>query len=139
VDLFDQEDQVSITFRILDSKPKTAIVSVKGFIQSPEAQHFRNTLDHVDAKEVRRVILDLKKVPYISSSGIGVIVGYCKTKNEQEGCGAVAVVGLAPSVQSVMHTLGLITLIPQFDNAFSAAQALGIEMDTDHLGDVYSE
>jgi anti-anti-sigma factor len=135
----DDDDQVSITFRLLDSQPRAAIVTVKGFIQSPEAQHLRNTLDHVDAKEARRVILDLKKVPYISSSGIGVIVGYCKVKSEQEGCGAVAVIGLAPSVQSVMRTLGLSSLIPQFDNAFSAAQALGIEVDTEHLGETYLE
>lgn len=137
--MFEQEDQVSITFRILESTPKAAIVTVKGYIQSPEAQHFRNTLDHVDAKKAKRVILDLKKVPYISSSGIGVIVGYCKTKNEQEGCGAVAVIGLAPNVQSVMRTLGLVSLVPQFNDTFSAAEALGIEIDTEHLGEVYSE
>ena len=137
--MFEQDDQVSITFRILESNPKTAIVTVKGYIQSAEAQHFRNTLDHVEAKNARRVILDLKKVPYISSSGIGVITGYCKTKNEQEGCGAVAVIGLAPSVQSVMRTLGLVSLIPQFDNTFSAVQALGIDIDSENLGEVYSE
>lgn len=134
-----EEDQISIDFRLLESEPKAAILTAKGYLQSPEAQALRNTLDHVESKEARRVILDLRKVPYISSSGIGVIIGYCKTKNEQEGCGAVAVVGLARGVQNVMRTLGLSSLIPQFDNLFSAISALGVEVDTEHLGEVYSE
>lgn len=133
-----EEDQVNIFFRLLDSKPKAAIVTAKGFIQSTEAQHLRETLNHVDAKKAKRVLLDMKDVPYISSSGIGVIVGYCKAKNEDEGCGAVAVIGLARSVQNVMRTLGLSSLIPQFDNVFSAINALGVEVDTEHLGQVYS-
>lgn len=134
-----EEDQINITFRLLDSNPRAAIVIAKGYIQSHEATHLRDTLNHVDAKEAKRVVLDLRDVPYMSSSGIGVIVGYCKTKNEMEGCGAVAVIGLARSVRSVMSTLGLTTLIPQFQDMLSAVNALGVEVDTEHLGEVYSE
>ena len=130
------EDQVNISFRLLESAPSMAIVTAKGYIQSPEALHLRETLEHVEAKKVKRVVLDMSSVPYISSSGIGVIVGYCKSKNECEGCGAVAVIGLARSVQNVMHTLGLSSLIPQFENVLSAINAMGIEVDSNHIGQI---
>ena len=133
-----EEDQINITFRLLDSQPRAAILTAKGYIQSGEARHLRDTLDHIDAKEARRVIMDLRNVPYMSSSGIGIIVGYCKTKNEQEGCGAVAVIGLTRSVQNIMHTLGLSSMIPQFEDVLSATKALGVEVDTDHLGEVFN-
>jgi anti-sigma B factor antagonist len=113
-------------------------VTVKGFIQSPEAIHLRDTLDHVESKQAKRVVLDMREVPYISSSGIGVIVGYCKTKNEEEGRGAVAVIGLARGVQNVMRTLGLSSLLPLFDDTLAAITALGVEVDTEHLGEEYS-
>lgn len=134
-----EEDQVSIGFRLLDSNPRAAIVTARGSILSPEAVYLRDTLDHVDAKRARRIILDLNEVPYMSSSGIGVIVGYCKAKSEQEGGGAVAVIGLAPGVQNIMRSLGLSSLIPQFQDVLTAVKALGVQVDTNQLGQVASE
>ncbi len=134
-----EEDQSSIGFRLLDSKPRTAIVTAKGLVQSPEAKYLRDTLDHVESKEVRRVLLDMREVPYMSSSGIGIIVGYSKTKNEQEGCEAVAVVGLARSAQNIMHTLGFSSYILQFQDLTTAVEALGIEVDSKYLGEEHSE
>jgi len=124
---------------LLDSEPKAAIVTVKGFIQASEAKRLRDMLEQVDSEGARRVMLDLKEVPYMASSGIGVLIAYCKAKNEKEGCGAVAVIGLAVKVQSVLTTLGLSSLIPQFNNQFSALNALGVEVDTEHLGTLHTE
>ena len=130
-----EEEQSSIGFRLLDSRPRTAIVTAKGLVQSPEAKYLRDTLDHVDSKDVKRVLLDLREVPYMSSSGIGILVGYSKTKNEQEGCEAVAVVGLARSAQTVMNSLGFSSYILQFQDLATAAEALGIDVSARYLGE----
>ena len=130
-----EEDQSSIGFRLLDSTPRSAIVTARGLVQSPEAKYLRDTLDHVDSKKVKRVLLDVREVPYMSSSGIGIIIGYCRAKNEQEGCEAVAVIGLARSAQTVMNSLGFSSMILNFKDLSSAANALGIEVDTRYFGE----
>ena len=64
---------------------------------------------------IRQVIVDLSDVPYMSSAGIGVLVG-ASTEVEEEG-GGVIVLNPSATVLSVFRDMG-------FDNMFTIVKTM---------------
>ena len=106
--------------------PKTAVITVAGYVQTKEARQLQRTLAEVDDQQVKRVVLDFTDVAYASSATLGLLVTYINRKKEEEGSEAVAIVGLSRSIRNVLDTLGLLPLFLLCDSVKEAFEKLGV-------------
>lgn len=87
------------------------IVAIDGELDLETSPTFRNTveeaLDHYQT--IRHLILDLKKVQFIDSSGLGVILGRFK-RLSQEG-GRLSAVNVSGQVKRIFELSGLLKIM----------------------------
>ena len=101
----------------------TALFICEGEIDS----HTFDTLDQEikDAIDsgVMKIILDLSKVTYISSAGIGVLIG---SQNEVSGEGGTFIlISLQPGVAKVFESMGFIeffVIVPSLEQALATVK-----------------
>ena len=117
---------VQINIETKDVTPKTAIVSVAGYVQTKEARELQRSFTEVDEKKVKRVVLDLSNVAYASSAALGLLVTYSNRKKKEEDTDAVAIVGLSQNIRNVLDTLGLLPLFLLCDGIEEALPKLGV-------------
>lgn len=91
-------------------KGDTLIVKVFGELDLLVADEFRKTLDrHLQANPVKNLLLDLKGVSFLDSSGLGVILG--RYKRLSRSGGRVAITGVQPAVRRVLELGGVTSLM----------------------------
>lgn len=85
--------------------PENYIVTVCGEVDISNADRLRSSIDMALEQPCEKVSLDLGDVPYIDSTGIGVLVGSAHRAAER-GRG-FAVVNVQPSVLRIIELLGV--------------------------------
>lgn len=97
------------------------VLHVRGELDEETAATFRQRLDAlIERERVRYLILDLRHLSFIDSSGLGALLG--RLRLLQQRGGRMAVVRPAPHVRAVLELSGLGRLLPIYA---SARQALG--------------
>jgi stage II sporulation protein AA (anti-sigma F factor antagonist) len=97
--------------------------------------HIRDELDHHRAVELRReadkrldkenaknIIFDFEGVPFMDSSGIGMVMG--RYKKVIFTGGRAFVTGVGPGVDRIFRISGLYKIIEKYDSIESAIEAL---------------
>jgi anti-sigma B factor antagonist len=105
-------------------KGDVSLVQISGRLtMSDGAQTLRTIFrDLIDAGK-KKIILDLADVPYIDSSGVGVLFsGYMELV---KAGGTVKVAGLQGPVRSILQITKLYTVFDTYDDAEAALQAFG--------------
>ncbi len=77
------------------------LIAVEGEIDISNADKLRNAIDLALEQPTERVELDFSQVPYIDSTGIGVLVGAARRASERER--ALSITGAQPNVLRVME------------------------------------
>jgi anti-sigma B factor antagonist len=81
----------------------------------------RRVRDLVDRGRTK-VVLDLRNVSYIDSSGVGMLVAKLKTLREQGG--DIRLLNLNPRAESLLGMLKLLVLFETFQDEGSAVRSL---------------
>jgi stage II sporulation protein AA (anti-sigma F factor antagonist) len=85
----------------------TLIVRVSGELDMLVADQLRKEIDQrLEASSITSLILNLEKVTFIDSSGLGVIIG--RYKKVTAGQGRMYIVGARPSVEKILMFSGSI-------------------------------
>jgi stage II sporulation protein AA (anti-sigma F factor antagonist) len=96
---------------------------VEGELDMHVAEDFRQTVDDaLDSSGVKNVLLSLKGVTFIDSSGLGVILGRYK-KVYQLG-GKVLAAHAHPQVERIFRLSGLLKLIQIYNSENQALESL---------------
>lgn len=91
----------------------TLIVRVSGELDMLVADQLRKEIDQrLEASSITSLILNLEKVTFIDSSGLGVIIG--RYKKVTAGQGRMYIVGARPSVEKILMFSGINKLVPLF-------------------------
>lgn len=85
--------------------PGYLVVSVAGEIDTVTASQFREQLASVITCGARRVVVDLARVTFMDSAGIGVLTATHRVLAVQQG--SLAVVSPSPAVRRVLSLSGL--------------------------------
>ena len=89
-----------------ERKKGTVTVRLTGELDHCSAQSIRRELDALIAEPgVKTLVLDLQDMPFMDSSGIGVILGRYRTLRERGG--GVAVKNMNPQVKKVFLLSGM--------------------------------
>lgn len=97
------------------------IVEAKGDIELHNAPRLREELRPICETDKVRCVIDLSGVPFIDSTGVGVLVGALKRAREHGGTLTLACP--QPRVRRVFEITGLLTALPIFDSLEEAAAA----------------
>lgn len=98
------------------------VIRIDGEVDISSSDELRGKIEKfLDKKAVRHLVLDLSKVSFIDSSGLGVILGRYKRINRNGG--RVIIAGLQPQVRRVMQLSGLLNLMKE---AATGEEALGM-------------
>ncbi|GAW91349.1 anti-sigma F factor antagonist [Calderihabitans maritimus] len=90
------------------------IVDLQGELDLLVADNFRSEIDRcLEEWPVRNLLLDLKEVTFIDSSGLGVILGRYKKVTERGG--KVLLTGARPQIKKILELSGLLKIMPHYD------------------------
>lgn len=98
------------------------LLSVEGVIKLGEsAQFLAQTLERVLAEGGGHVLIDLAKINYIDSTGIGELVGYLGRFRDLDR--KLILVNPSERIRRLLHVAQLDTLFPTFDSLEAALAA----------------
>ncbi|HOQ09115.1 MAG TPA: anti-sigma F factor antagonist [Syntrophomonadaceae bacterium] len=91
----------------------TLVVRITGELDMLVTDQLRQAIDQrLDTAGIRTLVLNLEKVTFIDSSGLGVIIGRYKKVRAQQG--RMYIVGASPSVEKILHFSGINKLVPLY-------------------------
>lgn len=103
---------MSLEFKKIRS---TLIVRVAGEMDMLMADKMRTEIDkRIDDKAVKNLVLNLERVSFIDSSGLGVVIGRYKRINAKQG--RMFIVGARPQVEKILFFSGVNRLVPMYKN-----------------------
>jgi anti-anti-sigma factor len=107
----------------------SALAEMTGAIDGNTVPSFQATLEEIKTKGIRRLVLDMSKIKYVNSTGLGSLVKYADTFKSSGG--GMALIKVPAKVKIVIEMLGLnafFDICPDLDAALAAlaqAQASG--------------
>ena len=101
------------------------VIQVKGkLVGGPKAKEFQNILLNCRNKNRMNIIIDLKNVTHIDSSGIGILVrGYTSMINSQ---GNLKLAGISDKMKRVFTITKLISVFQLYPNIEEAAKSYNV-------------
>ncbi len=102
---------------------KTLIIRVAGELDMLVADEFRRKIDTLMERNcTKNLVLNLKGVNFIDSSGLGAILG--RYKNITMGGGKVVLVGAPPQVRRILELSGILRITSEFETENDALEAM---------------
>ena len=93
----------------------TLIVRIQGELDMLVADKLRKEIDRkFEGKKICNLVLNLERVSFIDSSGLGVIIGRYKKISALSG--RMYIIGARPAVQKILFLSGINKLIAMYDN-----------------------
>ncbi|RMH73452.1 MAG: anti-sigma factor antagonist [Gemmatimonadetes bacterium] len=102
--------------------PATSIIYVKGFLDAHTAPRFEEALQKSIDSQRYHILVNFQDLNYISSAGLGVLMGFIE--EVREAGGDIVLANLTPRVFKVFDLLGFTNLYRIFDNETEALEAL---------------
>lgn len=110
-------------FADFENKQDTLIVRLRGEIDLVVADNFRKELDDVLDKEAsQNLLLNLKGVYFIDSSGLGVLLG--RYKKVSRNGGKVFIVSPQPQVRKILDLSGLLRIMGEYSSEEEALEKI---------------
>lgn len=88
----------------------TVTVQLDGELDHCSADRVRASIDALIADpNIKRLVLDMKKLTFMDSSGIGVIIGRYRILSRRKG--SIAIRGASPQIDRIFKMAGLYQII----------------------------
>lgn len=95
-----------------EEKTRTLTVSPKGELDQHMAERIRNTIDaEILKSDCRTLLIDMHSIPFMDSSGIGMLIGRYKLMKRMNG--RIFVCGMQAQVQRIFRMSGLTQIIQE--------------------------
>ena len=99
-----------------------AVLQPEGFINAHTVRQFEAALEAQVQAGRHTILLDCRNLHYISSAGLGAIMGLIEPVREHGG--DIVLCGMQSNVQEIFDTLGFTQLYQVFDSREAALQRL---------------
>ncbi|MCR4438845.1 MAG: STAS domain-containing protein [bacterium] len=99
-----------------------AVLQVKGNLMGgPETVEVHEKVKELVGRGIKGVVLDLSKVKWVNSSGLGAIMGAMTTLRNAQG--DIRLAGVAEKVQSLLMITKLVTIFETFPTVERAVES----------------
>ena len=113
---------MDINVQARQSEGDTYVVDLTGEIDVHTTPTLKDALKRLTDDGHYELVINLQKVDYIDSTGLGALVGVQKVAREHDG--AVILVLTNPHIKKIFDIMGLIKIFWIFDNEQSAVKQL---------------
>ena len=109
----------------LESNRKTLIVRLKGELDHHTAEAVKVKLEHaIEHEQITHIILSLKDLNFMDSSGLGVILGRYKQVTAKGG--KMVVCDISPAIHRLFEMSGLFKILAIHKNERQAISSLEV-------------
>ncbi|MFH1359531.1 MAG: STAS domain-containing protein [Candidatus Omnitrophota bacterium] len=105
---------MALDIKVIKKKDYIYQVDLSGSLDSETYQQLEEELNELIDEKTKAVILDMKGVDYISSAGIGVIMGAQKALKNKFA--TLTLVNLQPQIKKVLDVMKILPVIDIFDD-----------------------
>lgn len=113
---------LDISIREMESHPQAALAEMAGAIDGTTVVSFQDALEDMKKKGVQRLVLDMSKIKYVNSTGLGSLVKYADAFKSSGG--GMALIKVPAKVKIVIEMLGLHAFFEICADLDSALEAL---------------
>jgi anti-anti-sigma factor len=117
-----------------DLQPGICELTIKGSVDWANYSKLKSAVDEVLKRGIYRIIVNLKEMAYISSTGVGCFLSMIDAADSHSG--GVVLVQVSPEVRNAFNILGLSEMVRFADSTQAAAALLQAK---EGLGDVAGE
>jgi anti-anti-sigma factor len=117
---------LDIKLKTIDGDDVSALAEMTGAIDGNTVPSFQETLEEIKTKGIQRLVLDMSKIKYVNSTGLGSLVKYADAFKSSGG--GMALIKVPAKVKIVIEMLGLnafFDICADLDTALSALKASG--------------
>ena len=111
---------MALEIKVIKKKDYVYIVELEGLLDTETAPLLQEELNEIIDEKTKAVLIDMKGVTYISSSGIGVIIGVKKKLKQKQA--NFAMIDLQPQIEKVFDAMKILPIVDIFDNMPEADQ-----------------
>ncbi|WP_352419877.1 anti-sigma F factor antagonist [Proteiniborus sp.] len=98
----------------LNTRDKILIVNFNGELDHHSAEEIRKEIDKIYfEKRLRSIVLDLKNLNFMDSSGIGLIMG--RYKNVFENGGKLYLINVSSRVEKILRMSGILKIVQMYN------------------------
>lgn len=100
---------------LLDTRDKMLIVNFNGELDHHSAEEIRKEIDKIYyERRLVHIVLDLKKLNFMDSSGIGLIMG--RYKNVSDNGGKLFLVNVSSRVEKILRMSGILKIVQMYNS-----------------------
>jgi len=117
---------LDIKLKTIDGDDVSALAEMTGAIDGNTVPSFQETLEEIKTKGIQRLVLDMSKIKYVNSTGLGSLVKYADAFKSSGG--GMALIKVPAKVKIVIEMLGLnafFDICADLDTALTALKASG--------------
>ncbi len=116
--------QTDIKLKI-DEKNEISVLNVSGYLDAHTASKFESKIQEIIKSEKYKIILNFAELEYISSAGLGVIMGNIEDIRNHDG--DIKLTGMSDKIYRVFDLVGFPSLYEIFKTQEEAESAFGVE------------
>ncbi len=110
-----------LSIQVRDAGP-VAVLEPQGFINAHTVRHFESALESLVEQGRCLILINGRELAYISSAGLGAIMGLIETVRERGG--DILLCNLQDNVRAIFETLGFTQLYRVFPDEAEALRAV---------------
>lgn len=119
-----EEKKVSLNINLV-TKNNVLLIRLKGELDHHTAESLRQKVSEtIEQHNIHHIVLNLKELTFMDSSGLGVILG--RYKQIQSQGGEMVVCSISPAVKRLFDMSGLFKIIRLVDDEKYALETLGV-------------
>ena len=103
------------------------IITAKGTIHAADHERFAGELERLRKAKRFKIVISAVDLEYINSRAIGQLVQF--SRDVRLSGGKLVLVRPGPSVEKILRAVGLLSLIPTYDNVNQAVAAFKPETE----------
>jgi len=116
---------INIVEEIITDNFDTAVLTVEGVIDANTASIFENSLLNLINRGVINILVDVEKVTYISSAGLGAFMSALDTLENKNNRGKISILKSSPQFIKVFNMMGFDEIFKSFNTIEEALKAWG--------------
>ena len=121
-----RRSHLNLSITASSPKPEVALVSLEGEIDVYTSTKLKQDLTQIIADGAKFVVLNLSKVEYLDSTGLGLLIGALKRLRENKG--NLVIVSPSTRITRVFEITGLYKVFSIYASETEAAEKEGIEL-----------
>ncbi|HEX2999495.1 MAG TPA: STAS domain-containing protein [Armatimonadota bacterium] len=115
--------QVDLDITVTREAGGVPVIQLVGEVDIYTCPQLKETILHLIDEGNYHIVIDMEKVPYIDSAGLGVLVGARRRVGEHDG--SISIVNPNPSVFKVLEITRLTKIFDVFQDKEKALTAIG--------------